>query len=579
MKSKLVMITIVSTIMVGTMPQAVYCADEVQRPVFRPRITRPIQAPSAVSPQIQPSSTAMQAARLTVLSPNGGEQLEVGSTVVIRWQAHGIGGRGDLLLQQGTRTVATIARNVDLAAESAKWTVRLPRRAAGSFTVLLRSREDRNLSDSSDRPFTIVTAGAGATATGTPSESPTEAAPSISIIEPAADRNWCTNAAHEFRWSANLPAGTDIRIELLDSMGESIWQTITPATANTGHYQWPGLTDAQFASGLIILRPRLSANDGSISKIGSYLHFGKALMLSKPSSNLTWRQGTKYQIQWRQLCDLPSPLTIELLDSNRQLKQTIAAGMPTSGSSSNSWLDWTVPGDLAPGTYYMRVRTADGQLMRENSFTVAPPVNLPVSSAVTLTSPAANARWCTNEAQEFRWSSTLPASNPVRIDLMDANGENLWRVITANTANNGSYLWQGLSDAEFSSGLIILRPRIATIDNSQVTTGGQLFLGKRLMLSSPSSNLIWRQGSAYQIQWTQLCDLPAPLSIELLNSGRQAVQTIASGLSVAGSSSRMGVSWTVPNDLPPGTYYIRIRTADNQLMRESSFTVSPPSQF
>lgn len=566
------------------------------QPPTRP--TSPLQRPAPVSPKTpampgKPLSPATASASIRVLSPNGGETLQQGSKIRIRWTVRGNPGRGDVLLQQGGRTIATIGRNINLAAGNINWDVRSPSNLGSGLRILVQSSSDRRVQDQSDRTFSIVAARGGtpsSPATPPPSEggsdgsgtsTPSAPAPAgFSISEPAANQTWCTNKPHTFHWtSTSLPAGSQIKIDLMRSDGGSVWQAITASTANTGSYQWPGLTDAQFASGMITVRPRISTTDGSVSKIGDMLHFGKPLMVSKPSSNLTWRQGSQYLIQWIQLCDLPSAPSIELLDNNHQLVQTIASGLSTSGSQYAKSHSWTVPADLTPGTYYIRIRTADGQLAKENSFTVAQPVNIPTSNAITITEPTDNATWCTGEPHEFHWTSTLPAGTSMKIELVRSSGSPVWQNITANTPNDGSHQWAGLTDAQFSSGMITVRPRIAAADNSVETVGGLLHFGKHLMLNQPSSNLTWRQGSQYQIRWIQLCDLQSAPTIELLNSSHQLVQTIASGLSTSGSPYQKSHQWAVPADLAPGTYYIRIRTADNQYSRESSFTVAPPLQF
>lgn len=559
-------------------------------------------APSSPAQRV-PAPTKAPSSRVSinVLSPNGGETLRTGDTVKVRWRARGASGRGDVLLQHAGRTVAKIAKGVNLAAGSVSWRVNIRKPLGGGYSIVVRS-SDGKTKDQSDRPFTILATaasrpgGTGTTGGGTPSGSGTAptseegsapaggeseqpavpATPEIVITTPAANAAWCTNAPHEFHWTATLPAGTNVKIDLMRDNGTTVWESVTPSTVNSGSFVWPGLTDAQFASGMIYLRPRISATDGSVSKTGDLLFFGKPLRLSKPQSTYTWRKGMQYTIQWVQLCDLPAPLDIDLLDSAHQPVLNIASGLPVGGGSSGKSMLWTVPTDLTPGTYYIRLRTSGGGLSVEGSFHVAEPINIPVSPAITITAPSANVGWCTGEPHEFHWSSTLPASTNVKIDLMRGDGSTLWQSITPSTANNGSFTWPGLTEAQFASGMITVRPRISTLDNSELTVGEYMHFGRWLMLDKPKSNYTWRQGSQYTITWMQPCNLTSTVTLELLNSAHQPVSTIATGLSTSGTGSGKSYGWTVPAGLVPGVYYIRVRTADGQHSSEGSFNVAPP---
>lgn len=573
-----------------------------------PPPTAPRAEPTPAAPQAAPQKPAGRtptraaptAATLTIISPNGGETYAHGSRVQVQWQADGISGPGAIHLLQHGRKVADIAVPVNLSQGQTSWRVPADIQAGSGYTVRIQSR-DGKYADISDQTFTIGTDAAGtrlpgaklergqrpATASSdtetatepqaeqpTPAAQPTPATPALSFISPASNTRWCTNQSHEYRWHSTLPAGSNVRIDWMQ--GNTIWRTIVASTPDTGSYVWPGYTDAQFGSGMGSFRPRISTTDNSVVHLGETLHFGKPLWINAPQSNHTWRKGSQYTLRWTQLCDLPAPAVLELLDSNQQPVLTIADGLTATGHHLPHSHTWTVPGTLEPGTYYFRVRSADNQLSSSGSFKIANPVSFPVSPDLTFTSPAQDTAWCTNLPHEFRWNSTLPADTRVKIDLMDGNGETVWRSIVADIPNSGSYTWAGYTDAQFGFGMGTFRPRIATMDNTTITVGEFLHIGKHLFLEAPKSNYTWRHGSSYDILWTQLCDLPAPVVLELLDAGKQPVATIASGLGSAGSSRRQLYKWTVPATLAPGTYYVRVRSADGQHVQEGSFTIATP---
>jgi len=564
-----------------------------QAPRAEPTPATPKAAPQKPAERTPGRAAPAAAASLTVRHPNGGETYAPGSRVQVQWQADGVSGPGAIHLLLNGRKVADIAVSVNLSQGQTHWRIPDNIQAGSGYTVRIQSR-DGKYADASDQTFTIGVAAAGARLpaarpergqrpavttgdTAARTDTAAEPTPTLSFISPAGNTRWCTNQPHECRWQSNLPAGSNVRIEWM--LGDQVWRTIVASTPDTGSYVWPGYTDAQFGSGMGSFRPRISTTDNSVVHLGETLHFGKPLMIDAPQSNHTWRTGSSYTLRWTQLCDLPAPAVLELLNSSQQPVLTIAEGLTATGHQVPRSQAWTVPDNLAPGTYYFRVRSADNQVASSSSFKIANPVSFPVSPDLTFTSPAANASWCTNLPHEFRWNSNLPADTRVKIDLMEANGETVWRNIVADIANSGSYAWSGYTDAQFGFGMGTFRPRIATMDNSAVTVGDRFHIGKHLFLEAPKSNYTWRHGSSYDILWTQLCDLPAPVSVELLDASKKTVATLASGLGTTGSSGRQIYKWTVPNTLTPGTYYIRVRTADGQYREESSFVIAAPSQF
>jgi len=153
--------------------------------------------------------------------------------------------------------------------------------------------------------------------------------------------------------------------------GFIVWRNITPDTPDTGAF-----TFNDPYPGAIVVRPRVSTLDDTVLSIGDSFLFGTPLSLIKPSGNYTWRKGSNYPIIWKQVCDLSGSITLDLLDANQQHVMTVASGL--SGNAKSDLLKqrgyvWTIPMNIAPGTYYIRV--TGGSYSKQRSFNIGDPLN------------------------------------------------------------------------------------------------------------------------------------------------------------------------------------------------------------
>ena len=280
-----------------------------------------------------------------------------------------------------------------------------------------------------------------------------------------------------------------------------------------------------------------------------------------PKSTYTWRKGSRYQIKWLQGCNInSSELEIHLLDPNHNVITDINSPM------------WVVPASLESGMYYIKINTVDGDF-DEKSFMIDNPPDPPLHNPnLTFIEPNENTRWCIEKPNTVRWNTLLPNNTNVKIEVITSWDE-IRHTATSSTANTGSFTFT-IPAAGFNFGMGSYRLRISTLDDSVVTESDLFIIGKPLSLSEPKSNRTWRKGSSYKIRWLQVGDLSANLNISLLNSNHQKVADIATGLTASASSVFNSYQWQVPTNLATGTYYIKLATSDNQISKESAFTIA-----
>jgi len=186
--------------------------------------------------------------------------------------------------------------------------------------------------------------------------------PHFSVTSPQKFGGWCTDSTHTITWSSDLPSNTPVKIELMgtDYTGIVVWRTLAASTPNDGSYEWTGINSSDYNSVSRRLRVRISTLDDSEVTIGDVFSFGKPLYFHEPDAPYTWSHGSTGTIRWEKVCTQPSPITLDLLDSNHQHVMTIVSGLsavPRLSTNKGEIYRWQVPATVASGSYFIRLST------------------------------------------------------------------------------------------------------------------------------------------------------------------------------------------------------------------------------
>jgi hypothetical protein len=406
--------------------------------------------------------------------------------------------------------------------------------------------------------------------------------PPLAVTSPGKYEGWITDTKHTIRWTSSLPADTRVKIEIIRAgLPEvTVWKTVVADTANSGSYEWQGVSTDEFNSAPLVLQARISTLDGSVTASSDIFLFGKPLYLWQPAAAYTWRKGSQPSIVWETISQLPDPLNVDLLDSNHQPALAIAAGLstvPRASTNKRVVHKWAIPSDLAPGSYFIRV--SSGPLACEKPINIADAIVFPVSPQITITEPKSCDGWATDASHTIRWTSTLPPETRVKVELVQTGvpGIVLWRTLSADAPNSGSYEWEGISAAQLNALLACVYVRISTLDNAQVTVGAPFIIGRPLTLVEPRQAFTWRKGSNGTIIWELICQMPDPIHLDLLDANKQPVLNIASGLTNTprvSTNKRQVYVWTIPASLTPGSYFIRLTCGS--ISQEKPINIAEP---
>jgi len=160
---------------------------------------------------------------ITVTSPNGSENWQIGSTHNITWNSSGVPGNIIIKLMKGGSMLGSIAYNIANSG-SYSWTINNiagnPIVAGSNYKVLVRSFNDHSIEDQSNSNFTISSTPSGG---------------SITVTNPDGGEIWPKNSTKNITWNSSGVSG-NIIIKLMK--GGSMLGSIAYNIANTGSYSW-----------------------------------------------------------------------------------------------------------------------------------------------------------------------------------------------------------------------------------------------------------------------------------------------------------------------------------------------------
>ena len=192
--------------------------------------------------------------------------------------------------------------------------------------------------------------------------------------------------------------------------------------------------------------------------------------------------------------------------------------------------------------------------------------------SIKIVSPHRGAILLKGNTYTIRWEKSGNMSSNVKIRLMQSGVKVLG--ITDSTPNNGSFSWA--VPASLANGSYYIR--VKTIDNVVYDDGEKFTITdaplkkESITITSPKSGDIWNKGKTYLIKWTKSGTMNANVKIRLMQGGTKI-------LGITDSTTNDGsFSWTVPSNLPNGSYYIRVKTIDNLVYDDSDmFNIAKPS--
>ncbi len=310
------------------------------------------------------------------------------------------------------------------------------------------------------------------------------ATPQIVVTAPALGDLWERKKTYAITWDRPGEQNASVRIKLYNSAGTLVL-TLTSSTANDGSYDW--LVPSTLATGKYFVRiqtiDNLLRDDSSVFQV-----IVPSITVTSPTASSVWLKGTSETITWTGKGTLDANVKI-LLYSGTAKKLDITTGTENDGS-----YEWDIPASLAAGKYTVRVVTLDGKVTGKSAeFKIA-------NGRITVTAPAAGAKWQRGQTYAITWTSEGTVNANVKIRLY--KGTTLVSTLVATTANDGTWRWAIPAKQALATNYII---RVTAVDNL-VTDDSPKFAivsTAALAVTAPNSGEALKAAQPFRIRWAR----------------------------------------------------------------------------
>ena len=274
---------------------------------------------------------------ITVSSPNGGENWELGSTHTISWDFAGISSADNvrIYLYNGDSFVGDIfQQNIPIGGSngigSKSWNI-------PSDEPTLPAGSDYRIQVRRVCPAGICVLIAGMSGYFTLSNPP-----SITVTSPNAGEIWYKETPQTITWTSTGDVGSNVKIDLYKAM---IWVgTISSSTPNDGSFSWIfPLSQTTGTDYQICIQ---STSNPSVYDYSSIFTIAvpPSINVTSPDSGEIWERDMTHEITWTSTGDVGSNVKIDLYKAMIWVG-TISSSTPNDGSFS-----WIIPLSQTTGT-------------------------------------------------------------------------------------------------------------------------------------------------------------------------------------------------------------------------------------
>ncbi|MCH7974504.1 MAG: hypothetical protein IH949_11595, partial [Bacteroidetes bacterium] len=472
-------------------------------------------------------------APITVTSPNGGENWQVGSSQTITWTDFIAENVKIELFKSGVFNFEITPTTVSNG--SLNWIVDEAIVPNSDYTIRITSVNNTNIFDVSDSNFTMFTN-------------------DILVTSPNGGENWRSGSAETITWTDNI--AENVKIELYK--GGVLNTEITASTPSTGSYLWniPGSTPSASNYQIKIT----SVNDAGITDLSdaNFSIFLPTVTVTAPNGGESWQAGFSQTITWTD--NIPEDVKIELFSGG--VLDTVIVDTTLSDGSFN----WIIPVATIPASNYkVKISSVDDGTVSDSSdanFTIVP-------STITVTSPDGGEQWRLGSTQAITWTNNI--TEDVKIELY--RGGVFDTLIIASTPSDGTFNWTVPANHATDVNYRVKITSTIDITISDLSDADFTIFASFITVTSPVGGESWQAGTRQTIVWTD--NINENVKIELFKSG--VFHTLISNT----TSSDGAKFWDIPFAQEPGSdYTVKITSVNNSNLfdfSDSAFTIFAPS--
>ncbi|MDK9700303.1 MAG: S8 family serine peptidase [bacterium] len=345
--------------------------------------------------------------QLTLLTPNGGERLLVGSTFPITWST-GFTGSVVVEMKSDYPNGTWQPRNsVPLASGRYDWIV--PATLTNNARIRLRAYPNGVFGthlDSSDANFSIVQ-------------------PSVWVISPSGGEELLVGDGALVRWGHSEVTG-NVVVELNRRYPSSDWSSLGTANVSTGYLEYTVTGPATS-----IARIRVRTESGDISSVSEedFSILQPSISLSSPNGGEVWTFGANQTISWSS-SHISGGVSIAINRSYPSSAWTVLSETNNTGS-----FNWLV---TSPGSSNTRIRVVS---LSNPSIGDTSAADFQITSpSISITNPNYSLNRQIGQGQMIEWISSQISGN-VNIELNRDYPNGDWVALFADTPNDGYEVW------------------------------------------------------------------------------------------------------------------------------------------
>ena len=462
-------------------------------------------------------------AGITVLSPNGGETIQTGTSENITWSSVNIANVKIEFTTNGGASWDLIVNSTPSDGHYI-WDP-VPDVNSSLCKIRISDAADGLPSDVSDDNFTITD----------------QNIQTIEVISPNGGEEWLSGTSQNITWNASGIPSVDIEYSTDNGL---TWTVITTGAAGSGSYEWNPIPDINSTQCKVRVKDSADGSPADESNGVFVIHPVQILNVTTPNGGEVYVAGDPVEITWES--QGVENVSIEYTVNNGILPEdwfTLVESTPSDGHYTTGF---SIPSEQ----YRIRIKDAsDGSPMDEcdGTFTVL------AQPQITVTSPNGGEHWLVGQTYEIDWQSNNVEN--VKIEYT-TNGGFSWNTIIESTPSDGIFEQWAPTMQDTSSNCLI---RISdAVDNSPSDVSDNFFS----IHGGPQLSVVYPNGGEYinsdcTIIWTSTAISNVGIDYTLDN----------------------GVTWVniTPNTQSTGAYLWHIPSNTSSLARVRIYDASNPT--
>ena len=442
---------------------------------------------------------------LTLTSPNGSEEWEVGSAHNVTWTRLGSIANVQLKysIDGGSSYPYTIVASTDAAAGSYPWVI--PDAITTQARVRVYDASDATVYDSSDANFKIKGV--------------------ILLTAPNGSETWQVATNHNITWSIT---GTIANIKLEYSIDSGVTYPnliVASVNASLGSYTWT-IPDS-ISSQVRVKATNLSdlnvydTSDENFNIVGQ-------LILAVPNGGEVWPVGSSQAVTWSRVGSIANVKLEYSTNGGVSYPYLIVSSTPAASGSYN----WVIPDNISQTC---KVKVSD--VSNANVYDVSDG-NFKIRGDLVLTAPNGSEVWLINSSHDITWTRFGSIANAKLEYSKDGGVTYPYTIIGSIDASLQRYNWT-IPDNPST----LVRVKISDAADSTVydTSNGNFIIRGGFVLSAPNGGERWPVGSSQNITWNTFGSIPNVKLEYSKNAG-------SNWNIIVGSTPNIEVyAWTIPD--------------------------------